>query len=212
MLRREAEKEPTLRILSLALVMTALLIAPFAHSALAAFDDADDAVPTVDTVRAAFTALGAPPITEAPVLNTAPLADDIDSGSRFVIAPDATSNEASIYVGAYDIEEGMDERAEFQSAYSKVVAWGAQRDAGELKPTAASDLFNALEAYDGAYVSVSGSGPKNVTAIRLARYGSTIVIVSTDVDFKDPNSPENEIMMSAIVNTVLAKVIGDSSI
>ena len=175
-------------------------------------DDAADAVPYVEEIRAALIALGAPTINEMDALDNAPLADYFDDSARYVAVPTATMNEVTINVGAYNVEDGTDERQEFQAAYAALQEWARQRGIQHsFVPTTAENGFGANEGFDGALVLQQGGQDKNLMVVRLARFGKTIVYVSTDTDLKASPASQTETEVLATINAIIGKLVADKA-
>lgn len=191
----------------------ALVPPPLAAQAVGmALDDASDAVPYVEDVRAALIALGAPTINELDVLDSTPLADRFDDAARYVAVPSGGLNELTMIVGAYNVEEGTDERAEFQSAYAAVQAFAQRRGGlGGFQATALENGFGASEAFDAVLISQEGGADKNLMVVRLARFGKTIVFTSTDTDLKTSPVSDAAKEGAATINVILSKLVADKA-
>lgn len=180
--------------------------------AVMAIEDASDAVPYVEEIRAALIAFGAPTINEMDPLPSMPLGDKFDDSDRYVAVPTADSNEVTISVGAYNVDDGADERAEFQTAYAEVQSY-AQARGGKVgfAATTAENSFGANESYDGVLISQQGDQDKNLMVVRLARFGKTIVYVSTDTDLKASPATDTDTTLMATINVVISKLVADKA-
>jgi len=156
--------------------------------------------------------LRAPQIDELGLPEDGPLYERFDDGSRFVAVPTVGTNEVTINVGASNVVSGKDERGEFQSAYTALQAFAQKRGGlGGFAATAVENSFGANEAYDGVLVSQEAGRDKNLMVLRLARFGQTIVFVSTDTDLTHSPVTAGDKDDMALINTIIVKLVSDKA-
>lgn len=214
-----------MRSLTLSLVVAALAAVPLVmptaalaaspvaalYGTVAAIDDADDAIPSVDQVNAALVFLGAPPVNELDVLPSQPLADWFDEGSRFVIAPAGGVGQVTITTGAWIAEDGDDEHQDFVDAVDKLRAYGQTRLAAEFMPLDPAVAFGANEALDAVTGSAEPGRPKSITLYRLARFSKAITLTSVEIEAVGDTIPDSDTVLASRILEVISKVVADNA-
>ena len=64
---------------------------------------------------------------------------------------------------------------------------------------------------DGALVLQQGGQDKNLMVARLARFGKTIVYVSTDTDLKASPASQADTEVPATINAIIGKLVADKA-
>jgi len=210
------------RSIALAVVAAFMASVPFVHAVSAAVpppivaqavDDPAMAIPSPEEVKAALTLFGVPAITGHDLPDNDPLWDLFDEAGRFVVPPSGEVGEVTFIVGAYNVEDGDDEKQDFADTYGLLQAYAQQRvgpsGAVKAEAPAAADLFGANEAYDVTMITKEDGTDKNVMFSRLARFGQTIVFVSGDVKPLGAAVTENELFAAAITFATITKLVAD---
>jgi len=60
-------------------------------------------------------------------------------------------------------------------------------------------------------ISQQGDQDKNLMVVRLARFGKTIVYVSTDTDLKASPATDTDTTLMATINVVISKLVADKA-
>lgn len=222
-LRAEGLKGSPVRSFVLALVAAIMASVPFVQAASAAVpppvvvvravEDPADAIPTPEEVKAALTLFGIPAMAAHDLPDADPLWELFDEAGRFVIPPTTEIGEVTFIVGAYNVEDGDDEKQDFADTLKLLQDYAVKKvgASGQVKNEApqAADMFGANEAMDVTMITMDGATAKNVMYSRLARFGKTIVFVSGDVKPVGANITENELFASAITFITIAKLVSD---
>ena len=184
-------------------------------STVRALTDAEDAIPSVEEVRAALTIFGAPRINDHDLPDEDPLWDLFDEAGRFVVVPAGEMNEVTFVVGAYEIDAGTSESQDFAATLDLLKTYAQKRvgsaGAVEVRAQSGEDLFGANEAYDVSMIQPEGGALKNVMLVRLSRFGKYVTFVSADTNPK-AGQPTDALMMNlALPWLTIAKLVSDKS-
>jgi hypothetical protein len=178
-----------------------------------AVDDPAKAIPSPEEVKAALTLFGIPAMTAHELPDADPLWELFDEAGRFVIPPSPEVGEITFVVGAYNVEDGDDEKEDFADGVKLFKEYAAKRvgPTGEVKTETpqVADMFGANEALDVTMITKDSTTVKNVMFVRLARFGKTLVFVSGDVKPLGATVIENELFASALTFATVSKLVSD---
>lgn len=179
-----------------------------------AISDPAQALPSPEEVKAAFTLFGLPTINHHDLPDNDPLWELFDEAERFVIPPSNEIGEVNFIVGSYIVDEGTDEKQDFQDTMTALKVY-AQTRAGaggavEVKPVETAELFGANEANE-VYSGKAVDGKKNLMIARLARFGKTIIFVSGDTTSKGADVLPEESLGLTLTQVTLAKLVSDKA-
>lgn len=182
--------------------------------AVLAISDPAQALPSPEEVKAAFTLFGLPTINHHDLPDNDPMWDLFDEAGRFVVPPSNEIGEVTFIVGSYLVEDGTDEKADFQDTLAAIKTY-AQNRAGsggkfDSKPVETAELFGANEAVE-VYSEKPTDGKKNLMLARVARFGKAIVFVSGDTTSKGPDVAMEEGLGLALTQITLAKLVSDKA-